>query len=468
MALVSRNFAQAYAALSEAYLLDHRPDTLYQLGIVAYTEGQTFLSQDLLRRYLVSADPAHQSPQQRSEAERIVSQGQGQSGELLIHGAPETQVYVDDRLVGMLPLPLPVLLAVGSHAITLVHGDSRQTISVQVEAHRAYQIKGDSATSPPVLSQLPTALLQIEQDLYVRSISAQQDPHAALLSRLEKAGLFVMSAPPHGQEDCKGDARCNMKLADQSYADYLLTVSGLSSDTAQSTSTKLTLHDPHIGEAAATLSVPCSPCTETAVAESAASQLPSLIHDAVTRGRGTLAVQTEPTGALVKLQNRKLGITPLSIPLFAGNVELEIVRPGYTAQTVQNVVKPGQTTQLSVTLRAEETAPLIVRLPPKRNPRPKWRIATGVAGIGVGLGLVALGASALAISGQCIEPAMSPMAVCSNLYHTTPAGAALVGVGSAFTVSGVLLLAWPGTRNTNRPVIPPGQLESAGPWALLP
>lgn len=476
LALVSRNFAQAYAALSEAYLLDHRPDTLYQLGIVAYTEGQTFLSQDLLRRYLVSAGPGNQSPQQRAEAERIVSQGQGSSGDLLIQGEPETQVYVDDRLVGMLPLPLPLLLAEGSHNITLTHGDSRQTVTVSVQAHRAYLLKTDTAANPssaPVLSQLPTALLQVEQDLYVRTLSAQQDSHAPLLSRLEQAGLFVISAPPHRREDCKGDARCILKLTDQSYADYLLTVSGLSLDpaqssAAQSTEARLALHDPQIGEVAAQLAVPCSPCTEAAVTESAASQLPRLIHDAVTRGRGTLALQTEPAGALVKLRNRRLGITPLRIPLFAGDIELEIVRPGYTAQTVRNEVRPGQTTQLAISLRAEETAPLIVRLPPNRNPRPKWRIATGIAGIGVGLGLVALGASALAISGQCIEPAVPPMAVCSNLYQTTPAGAALVGIGSAFTVSGALLLAWPGPRNASRPVIPPGQLESAGPWALIP
>lgn len=471
MALVSRDFAKAYASLSEAYVIDHRPDTLYQLGIVAYTEGQTVLSQDLLRRYLASAAPDGPSAQQRAEAERIVSQGHGQSGEILIQGESETLVQIDGRLVGILPLPLPILVATGSHTVLLQKGDSSHSVSVEVGSHRAYQIKPDSATNPPGLptvSRLPTALLQVDQELYVRGVGTPKDTHAALVSQLEGSGLFVLSAPAHGQEDCKGDARCIVKLADQSYADYLFTISGIVSDAALSGTVQVTLLDVVIGEPAAQRSLSCSPCTEAAVTESLAPQLSALVKEAVMRGRGTLQLQTEPAGAMVRLGNRKLGITPLTVPLFAGDVALGLSRPGFQSQTVRKEVLAGQLAQVSVRLTAEESTPIIVRLHPERGPRPKWRAAVGIAGIGVGLGLLGLGASAISVSGQCVEPAEPPMAVCARLYQTTTAGAALVGIGSALTVSGALLLAWPGPRTMNRPVIPQKQSDSAGPWALIP
>lgn len=471
MALVSRDFAQAYSYLSEAYGIEHRPDTLYQLGIVAYTEGQTVLSQDLLRRYLASTAEGTHSPQQRAEAERIVSQGQGQSGELLIYGEPETQILVDGRLVGVLPLPLPLLLATGSHSLVLQRGERKHSVAVEIESHRAYQITLDSAANPaaaPVLNRLPTALLQLDQDLYVRSVSAQQDTHSALLERIERAGLFVLSAPAHGQQDCKGDARCILKLADQVSADYLLTLSGLLTDPAPSGTVHVALIDATIGEAAAQQSVPCSPCTEAALTETLSRELPPLVRSAVTRGRGTLQIQTEPAGALVRLRNRKLGITPLTAFVFAGEVELTLVRPGFLPQTMRKEVVSGQTTQLVAKLAEEQTAPIIVRLAPERRPRPTWRVAAGIAGIGVGLGLVGLGASALAISGQCVEPATPPMAVCSSVYQTTPAGAALVGTGAALGIAGSLLWAWPGPRNLNRPAVPSRQSDAASPWALIP
>jgi len=169
---------------------------------------------------------------------------------------------------------------------------------------------------------------------------------------------------------------------------------------------------------------------------------------------------------MVQVGDRKHGTTPLTIPRFAGPVDFELRRPGYQPFKGHQEVTNGQASELSVSLVAEETAPLIIKLPPERNPRPKWRIAVGISSLGIGLGLIGLGGSALAVSGQCIEPAAPPLLVCSRLYDTTPAGAALLGTGAALTVTGTLLLVWPGPRNRERPAIPPGQGDAAGPWAL--
>lgn len=69
---------------------------------------------------------------------------------------------------------------------------------------------------------------------------------------------------------------------------------------------------------------------------------------------------------------------------------------------------------------------------PPRPPRPRWRLAVGGTGIGVGAGLIGLGASALAVDGQCIS-APPAMQTCQLDFDTR-------GIGAGLTVSGVVLL----------------------------
>ena len=466
MALASRNFVAAYAALSEAYVLDHSPDTLYQLGIVAYAEGQTVVAQDLMRRYLASSSPQQRNTQQRAEAERIVSQVQGQSAELLMQGDPETQVLLNGRLVGVLPLPMPLLLSAGPHVISWKSPSKTQEKAIEVEAHRAYLLAQDSSGAMEI-KRLPTALLQLDSELLQSNPAVHPSAHHVIEQSIRNSGLFVQSAPAMSHEDCKGDARCITRIAEQSFMDYLLVVSGIQAASSSGGTVSVTLTDTQIGEPAAQAAFPCSPCNETTVAESLSALLPRLLVEAVGRGRGTLRITSQPSGAMVQVGDRKHGTTPLTIPRFAGPVDFELRRPGYQPFKGHQEVTNRQASELSVSLVAEETAPLIIKLPPERNPRPKWRIAVGISSLGIGLGLIGLGGSALAVSGQCIEPAAPPLLACSRLYDTTPAGAALLGTGAALTVTGTLLLVWPGPRNRERPAIPPGQGDSAGPWALL-
>ncbi len=465
MALASRNFVAAYAALSEAYVLDHSPDTLYQLGIVAYAEGQTTVAQDLMRRYMASSSPQEGNTQQRAEAERIVSQAQGQSAEVMMQGDPETQVLLDGRLVGVLPLPMPLLVSSGPHVISWKSPSKTQEKPLEAEAHRAYQLAQD-ASGQIEIKRLPTALLQLDSELLQSNPGVHPAPHQVIEQSIRNSGLFVQPVPAMNHEDCKGDARCISRIAEQSFMDYLLSVSGMQAASSAGGTVSVTLTDTQIGDAAAKAAFPCSPCSETTVAESLSAILPRLLVEAVGRGRGTLRITSQPSGAMVQIGDRKHGTTPLTIPRFAGPVDFELRRPGYQPFKGHQEITNGHSAELSVSLVAEESAPLIIKLPPERNPRPKWRIAAGIASLGIGLGLVGLGGSALAVSGQCIEPATPPLLACARLYDTTPAGAALLGTGAALTVTGTLLLVWPGPRNRERPAIPPGQGDAAGPWAL--
>lgn len=458
MALASRNFASAYAALAEAYLIDHSAETLYQLGIVAYAEGQTIASQDLMRRYLAVPAANAGSAQQRAEAERIVSQPQGQRSELILTGEAESRVEVDGRIVGVLPLPMPLLVSSGSHVITIKNSTTAWSQTLDVAAHRAYLLTPESDGKLKSL-RLPTALLEVDGDLPQGS----PGPQSLAAQSVRNSGLFLVTPPVNGKEECKGEARCTLRLADQSFADYLLVLEGVQAAATSGGNVTVSLIDTQIGEPAAQAKFPCSPCAEGALAESLSRVLPGLLSDATQRGRGILRIVSQPVGAMVQIGSRKLGATPLAMPRFAGSTDWQLRRPGYQVAQGRSEVKPGQTTEVTIPLAAEVLAPLIVRLPPERQPRPKWRIASGLAGLGIGAGLMALGASALAVSGQCVEPAAPPQQSCTRLYHTSAAGAGLLATGVAFGVTGAVLLAIPGPRNRDLRPVPS---EAVGPWAL--
>ncbi len=462
LALASRNFAAAYAALSEAYLLDHSPDTLYQLGIVAYAEGQTVASQDLLRRYLVSSSASEKNAQQRAEAERIVSQPQGQSSEILVTGESEQSVFVDGKLAGVLPLPLPLLVTAGKHAVVIKAKAQQHTVSLDAAPHRAYAIHIDvgSGTESITAKSLSTVVMAVDSAFVQGTASG----HPLLDQAIAKGGAFVIPAALSGRDECKTDDRCLIRVADQSFADYLLKIDGLQSAAAAGGTISITLFDSQIGESAASGNVACSPCTDEALADSLSPVFSDLLAQANKRGRGSLQVSSQPTGALVQIQGRKIGPTPIRIPRFAGAVELELSRPGYKPAQRQVQVQAGQTTELAVELAQEVIAPLFLQLPPERRPRPRWRIALGISSLGIGLGLLGLGTGALAISGTCVEAAAAPVENCPRLYQTTTAGAALVGTGSVLGVAGILLLAIPGPRNRDLRPIPS---DASGPWAFV-
>jgi hypothetical protein len=80
--------------------------------------------------------------------------------------------------------------------------------------------------------------------------------------------------------------------------------------------------------------------------------------------------------------------------------------------------------------------------PPDRLPRPRWRVAAGAAAVGVGVGIAAFGVSALAVNGQCHDPA--PGVACTQVFDTGAKGTGLLVAGAALLVAGAVTWAWPG------------------------
>lgn len=482
LALATRDFAAAYRALSEAYRLVPVPDTLFQLGVVAWGEGRSVPAQDVLRRYL--ADPgAATSGDKRAEAERIVAQLADDVGEVSVVGPEGAFVIVDDRLVGRLPLPLPLLMAKGAHTLLLdaaggpqptpqptpISIDGGARLAVQVGAaglavrplHKVlWQARtGDGAPDlratrvalGPSLLDLDLALLPSERT--GRGAADACDVGCALsLARTQGAVLVVRVSPI---ESTSAQARAEPAAAVPSPPVPTAPVPAQTGESGPSRA-MLTVEviDVAVGAAAATgrVAMPAASTAEPAGSggpgplDALMALVPDLLRQARGRGHGTLHITSQPP-AEVWMAGVRVGTTPYDQLHFVGPVDVELRGPGWQTERRRVEVVADQRADWAVQM-TPLPPPAPVAVGPQREPRPRLRLALGGVAVGVGGGLVALGISALAVSGQCIEGAVPPVMACPRLYDTTPTGATLLAGGAALTAAGVLLLAWPGPRRS--------------------
>ena len=171
--------------------------------------------------------------------------------------------------------------------------------------------------------------------------------------------------------------------------------------------------------------------------------LPSTLREAMGRPQGTLRVTSQPPGAQVQLGERTLGKTPLSRPSFAQALELVVQLPGFLPERRRVEVAASGTTEVQVVLTAMASPPAARPLIWQRQ-RPRWRLALGVIALGVGAGLVGLGASALAVDGGCVSDPVAPSLACERRYATGATGTGLVIPGALLLGAGVVALAIPG------------------------
>ena len=445
LALASRDFATANRALASAYRLQPSADILFQLGIVAWSEGQSLTAQDLLRRYLADSS-AQQSADKQAEAQRIVAQiGKG-AAEVWIAGTDGWFLQVDDRLLGSLPLPLPILLAAGTHRVVLESSQGeRAEQSIELRADQIVALRQGSG--PLAARTLGRVFLHVTNDV---EKGAAQDALRGRISRvLLDQDLALTSLPGSARSPDRCDEECGLRLAQEQAAEWALLISSDPSVGAgNSGAIRIAILDVSVNDIAAQQTLSAS---GTAAADSSGldpiAALPALLQKARARGRGTLQVDSVPSGAAVQIEGRLRGHTPLRMQRFVGPLAIEITQPGFRAEPRRVEIRAEQETALSVALSPLPLPAVAVASPvPSRGPRPAWRIGLGIGALAVGAGLAVLGGSALSVSGRCIEAEMPPVLACSRLYDTTAIGGVLVGTGAALAVTGGLLLAWPGPR----------------------
>jgi len=466
--------------LEEAYRQAPNSEALFQLGVQAEAQGKIVEAQDFLRRYL--ADPLTDAAAPgRPEAERVMALVRPASGEVQILADQYGFVFVDGRLVGTLPLPLPLLVPVGQHVILVEMRDRTMQGRVKVPDGRGLEMRFSRASGAVVVTLPPAVILLAQYGGTPPAAELQRRLQQTVEQAIGKARLAVFSkdvalARSPKLASCLNTLDCQAQLASENEVDYALVMrveripgrapapvpspaavpgspvpaaapAPAAPPSEDSWSLQFGLIDAEAADSAATAKLGCPSCT----GEQLSAQLPEavlkLLKDGQGKPRGTLAVTSEPAGADVKLGTRVLGQTPYSHPMFAGSYEIIVEKPEFQPVRLPVEVKEGKPAQLAATLTAVEPAPAALVPPPVLmvHRRPRWRLITGGITLGVGAVLLGFGASALAVNGQCITDPVPPAIKCLNRFDTLSVGGSLVGVGAALSIGGVVLLALPGS-----------------------
>ena len=305
----------------------------------------------------------------------------------------------------------------------------------------------------PVEAQQP---LRGAQEKGARQQTMALMPVAAALANLPTA------------KDCLETAPCQQLLLKKNELEYALRsqVEYQSSPSAppgaQAASAPSSLPAPAIGSYRMTLSLlyaelpepasqqqrTCEACTPEQAGALYLTALGQLLKDGLTRKHGILTLSSEPPGAQVYLGQVLLGITPLAKPMWAGQYDLTLKRPGYEVVD-RSLSVDGETPAEAVTLReiAAPVVPKTIVYRTVREPRPKWRWVTGGVAAGIGVNLLLGGMTLLRIDGNCVgggEVKSTTDNICKFLYATSTDGATMAGVGLVFGITGALLMGIPG------------------------
>ncbi len=188
---------------------------------------------------------------------------------------------------------------------------------------------------------------------------------------------------------------------------------------------------------------PCAPCGRTEVVEQLERQAAALGESLLRldRSPATLAIDSQPTGADVWLDGVRVGRAPMELRVPSGEHRVEVRLEGREARTRSFTATPGVRERWQVTLGA-----LVLDAPPPvaRRREPLW--PTGWALAGVGLPVLAAGATFLALHhrpyrARCTGADFDPdTGLCRNRWTSLPQGAALTAVGSALVVSGITMI----------------------------
>lgn len=440
-ALASGDLDGAQKKAESAFKKQSSAEALFVLGQVAQAQGHIVEAQDLFRRYL--ADPGTTiEPAKRVEAQRPAGQALPPLGDLYITGDKDSLVYVNDRLLGSLPLLLPLRVAAGDLSVALSSGGRTTRGKVEVPSGQAREMRFDTLTGAVLVSVPPTVVFAQEGAVSI-------DGEIGLIAALEKGSQLVGYTPAISNRKlsvCGPLAPdCLIDVARKHDAGFTLAVRA--SSVAGGKDLQLSLWDAQVGELAAQESVRCVPCSEDGQLSVVAQQVAAVLRRGRNRPRGVLSVSSIPSEAQLSLSGRMVGKTPWKGTVFIGQQQLELSARGFERQQLLTTVTPGQTAVVSALLSPElatEPLPLGEARPlAKLGSRPLWRITTGAAVIGAGILMIGLGGSGLASDGACVPPLMPPAQVCRETIHSATLGGSLLGVGLGLSIGGVVLIAIP-------------------------
>lgn len=444
-AITAGDFPTAYRTLVQAYPLAPAV-VLYHLGMVAAAEQHPVEARDLWRRFLADPSVEATSPLRAEAQQKLDLLPIVEAGEVVV-GAPRgTQVHLDGKLVGAVPLPTPLLVQTGRHRVAVNQGRWAAETEVQVRTARQSEVRFKAGSDVAVVT-LPQAVLYCDspglepamsEALTLALETALKRENYALLPRAT-ALTYARDLPA-----CQNarDGACCEELARRYGVDYLLDVKLKQENNDWQLDAQL--RDMQVDDAAGSATPSCPGCPVDKVALRLSETATQLLSQAAARPRGTLDVTTTPPGAEVLVAGRHVGVTPYQHAMWAGSYAVELRLPGFRPlqQTVELSVDAP--TQLALTLEPESNTPSVANLDPKTQVkrRPLWRIAAGASAIGVGVLMLGFGAAGLAVHDSCAVD-NAPIGMCPRAYNTLGVGAGLVGAGGALAIAGTVLIALP-------------------------
>lgn len=373
----------------------------------------------------------------------------GPSGEVNVVGDPNAVVRVDDHVVGVLPLALPLQLPIGPHRIAVERDSLRLEDGVTVKAGRTAEVRCQFHPGVLVVTLSPALLLLTSHPALSGESAAGLEQavresaglaHLALLKRKEA----LMQAPKLAE--CLDSVRCQLELATENLLEYVLSLTAVvRPGTASDWQLGSVLLNATVGDVAAEQQKECLGCSEARAAELLAQLAAEVLKAGLGRPRGTLEIESTPLGAEVTAGERLAGVTPLRRSQWAGPLTLTIKRPGFRSQTLALNVNSGQTVSLKLTLLPSAEPPPAVVPRTVSLPRPRWRLGVGTAALGAGAVMVGLGISGLLAGEHCLPLAPRGME-CSSTYLRPGTGAAVSLSGALLVAGGIILVALPGPR----------------------
>lgn len=448
-ALSARDSAKADKLLEQAVLKVPPSELALRLMRLAELEGRAVEAVDQKRRYLdLLGDGADGQGRAQLDAQQKALREPVAEVEIL--GPSGSVLSVDGRVVGVLPLPSPMLLSAKSHRFRIQTGKGRfesdpLELAPQLRA-QLHLTPAAAGTAVAILSLSSEWLVLIEPLELEPAQRVQIEQSIGQLAKRERATILppqrlsrALGAKP---PSCLQEAQCQAQVAKELGTRAVVRVR---LDRAAGT-----LHaewfDVDGGGLAAQRERACGACQGGSLAQAMAALSGELLRDAQNHPRGIVEIDSQPPGATVLLDGQARGVTPYQRALLAGSHALTVALPGYADHHESLVVQGEKTLTVAVQLQPGVSQSLL--LDPQRAAvrpkRPLWRFLVGGGLIASGLVVGGLGVSALLRNGQCGDASDPPEgAPCNYLYSTGPVGGGLSGLSLGLTVGGALVMAWP-------------------------
>lgn len=451
-ALGQKDFRLASEQLTQAFAIKRRADVLYYLGLVALGQNRLLEAQDLMRRYL--ADPARLPDEPAAaQAQRVLGMPRPPSGQVVILGEAGALLWIDERLVGDLPLSHPLLLSPGEHRVALAYKAGRQESPVLVQSGRVLELRFTRGTGAVLISLRPAALWVVEYTAVkgeTQNLFRDAADHAA--QGQQQSLLDVEAALPQAPvlAACYLTLSCKRELARKNQLEHVLDASvGYSEAAGGVFHITARLFHTQVEPPAAEAKSDCPACTPEQAAQALRAAVKQVLAHGLFRHPATLTVDSVPMGAEVAVDGVAAGQTPFSQQRWSGALTLTVRKPGYEPERRSIELGEGESVPVRLELSPQPVpVPQAAPRPAAPARRPRWRLALGGVLVGTGAVLGGFGISALYVDGKCysadgIKPCTSPL---EPQFQVGPLGGGLLGTGVGLSLIGSAMMVWPPPR----------------------